>query len=287
MRFSILGLVAFFVVAYGTTIALYARSGCGCPKQLTDPPPAADGTKVTVDVEDFQSVKIALNANVTVAPGPELLDAQNGLTEDFSIAVHSATMPTKRTWTKGMVVGVFPVPLTIAGDSSDWPFDEYHSGPVTVDVFHGSSPTPIRVPVTFVDRVPGWKVSVVESSNSGNAGPYRVELRRSPSTAAFGAVVVGVLIALAGVGLFVAVQTARDRRKFQPPMTTWYAAMLFAVIPLRNAVPDAPPIGSWIDVTITLWVVVVLVMSMLLYVLCWWRHLKPEPPPPVKPAPVD
>jgi hypothetical protein len=59
-------------------------------------------------------------------------------------------------------------------------------------------------------------------------------------------------------------------------MTTWYAAMLFAVMPLRNALPDSPPFGSWIDVTIVLWVVVVLVISMVIYISCWWRHLRPD-----------
>jgi hypothetical protein len=103
-----------------------------------------------------------------------------------------------------------------------------------------------------------------------------VELQRSPSTAAFAAVIVAVLISLAGVALFVAVQTSRGLRKFQPPMATWYAAMLFAVVPLRNALPDSPPIGFWIDVTVVLWVIVVLVASMLLYISCWWRQLKPE-----------
>ena len=92
--------------------------------------------------------------------------------------------------------------------------------------------------------------------------------------------ILGVLIALAGLALFVAVQTVRDRRKFQPPMTTWYAAMLFAVMPLRNALPEAPPFGSWIDVTIVIWVIVVLVISMVLYISCWWRHLRPEPEKP-------
>ena len=88
------------------------------------------------------------------------------------------------------------------------------------------------------------------------------------------------MIVLAGAALFVAIQTVRNKRKFQPPMTTWYAAMLFAVIPLRNALPDAPPVGSWVDVTVTLWVIVVLAMSMLLDVFCWWRHLRPEPENP-------
>ena len=79
-------------------------------------------------------------------------------------------------------------------------------------------------------------------------------MRRALSTAVFGIVICGVLVAIAGLGLFVAIQTLRDRRKFQPPMTTWYAAMLFAVVPLRNALPGSPPFGAWIDVTIVLWV---------------------------------
>jgi Domain of unknown function (DUF4436) len=38
--------------------------------------------------------------------------------------------------------GVIPVPLTITGDPSDYPFDHYHSGPITVDLLHGASQVP-------------------------------------------------------------------------------------------------------------------------------------------------
>jgi uncharacterized protein DUF4436 len=279
IRFSMIGLVIFFIAAYFTTISLYARSGCGCPVQLTPAAPMADGTTVTIDFLELQSMKGALNANVTITPGPGLVDpVTRGLTADLAAVVHSAVTPSKRIWTKGMLPGEYPVPLTIGGDPSEWPFDSYQSGPITVDLIYGSNPIPEQVPVKFVDRVSGWKLSV--AGNGTPQSPYRVEARRSPSIAAFAAVIIVVMLALAGVAAFVAIQTARDRRKFQPPMTTWYAAMLFAVIPLRNALPDAPPIGSWVDVTITLWVIVTLVMSMLLYVYCWWRHLRPEPENP-------
>lgn len=219
-------------------------------------------------------MKGAVQSNVTVTPGPGLLDpVTRGLNIDFAAVVHSAVTPSKRAWTKGMRPGEYPVPLTISGDPSVWPFDRYRSGPVTIDLIYGTE-RPEQLPVKFVDRVSGWKLSVAGEGNPQS--PYRVEMRRSPSIAVFAAVVIVVMLALAGVGAFVGIQTARDRRKFQPPMTTWYAAMLFAVIPLRNALPDAPPIGSWVDVTVTLWVIVTLVMSMLLYVYCWWRHLRPE-----------
>nr|BBX78672.1 DUF4436 domain-containing protein [Mycobacterium florentinum] len=275
MKFSIMALVIFFIGAYITTVSLYARSGCGCPLQLTQGKPEADGTTVTIDFLELQSMKGAVHTNVTVTPGPGLLDpGTRGLNQDFAVVVHSAVTPSKRAWTKGMLPGEYPVPLTISGDPSVWPLDKYQSGPITVDLIYGSE-RPEQLPVKFVDRVSGWRLSVAGDGNPQS--PYRVELRRSPSIALFAAVIIVVMLAVAGVGAFVAIQTARDKRKFQPPMTTWYAAMLFAVIPLRNALPDAPPIGSWVDVTVTLWVIVALVMSMVLYVYCWWRHLRPEP----------
>jgi Domain of unknown function (DUF4436) len=278
-RFSMLGLVVLFIAAYATTIGLYAKSGCGCPLQVTKGQPAADGTTVTVDVVELQTMKGALVANISVTPGPGLLDpVTRGLNEDFAVVVHSAVTPSKRTWTKGMLPGDYPVPLTISGDPSSWPFDGYHSGPITVDLIYGANPIPEQVPVKVVDRLAGWTVSVAGDGKPSSA--YRVEVRRSPSIAAFAGVILGVMVVLAAAALFVAIQTVRNKRKFQPPMTTWYAAMLFAVIPLRNALPDAPPVGSWVDVTITLWVIVVLAMSMLLYVFCWWRHLRPEPENP-------
>lgn len=274
----ILGMALFFIASYLVTVALYERAGCGCPRQLTEGQPSADGTAVTVDIEDLQTVKGTLTGRVTISPGPALLDpGTHGLTQDLSIAVHSAVTPTKRTWTKGMVPGEFPVPLTVSGNSAKWPFDHYQTGPITVDILRGDSAVSERISVTFIDHIAGWKNDIVSDRE---AGPYRITLHRSPSTMAFGAVVVGVLVALAAVAVVVAVLTFLGRRRFQPPMTTWYAAMLFAVVPLRNALPDAPPIGSWIDVTITLWVIVALVMSMLLFIYCWWRDLKPEPDAP-------
>lgn len=277
MKVRVVASVAVIVALYLTTIALYARTGLGHPSQISEPIPTADGTTVTIDLNEVHSVKGDMVANVTVVPGPALLDPQtHSLTEDLSVAVQSAVTPTRRTWTKGMVPDVFPVALILSGDPGSYPFDHYRSGPITVELYRGASHVPIRVTPAFFDRVPGWMFHIPAGSNDAAPGVYRVKAQRSPSTAAFAAVLVGALVTIAVLGAVVAVQTARNRRKFQPPMTTWFAAMLFAVVPLRNALPDAPPIGTWIDVSVVLWVIVTLVASMSLYITCWWRHLKPE-----------
>lgn len=274
MRRSIVGLV-IFVTAYVASVVLYVNGGMGHRHQISSG--SGDGTKVTVDVEDIQSSTGVLISNVTVAPAPALLDPQTGtLKDDLNVVATSVMQVTKRTWPKGTLPDVLRVSISLTGDVANWPFDRYQTGPINVQLFSSSSQVPEHVTMTLVDRLLGWEFDVARPNKADIHAPYRLELHRSHSTTAFAVLILGVLIALAALAFFVAVQTVRDRRKFQPPMTTWYAAMLFAVMPLRNALPDSPPFGSWVDVTIVLWVIVVLTISLVLYISCWWRHLAPD-----------
>lgn len=284
MKFGVIGLVVAAIAVYVTSIGLYAH-GASVHHQA-EVAAAGDRTTAILSVEDVQSNYSVLLVNLAISPASSLLDPRSQhINQDLSVWVRSAATPVHRTWTKGMLPGVFPVPLTIAGETERWPFDRYRSGPIEVQLLHGGeNGEPEPLPVTIVNHLPGWQVAV---SDGAGVGSQHVTMRRSLSAAAFGIVICGVLVAIAVLGLFVAIQTWRDRRKFQPPMTTWYAAMLFAVIPLRNALPGSPPFGGWVDVTVVLWVIVALVVAMLLYVACWWKHLRPDAavPPAATPAP--
>lgn len=277
MKLGVVGIIVAVIGVYAASVGLYANGGSAHRRYAEVPPTSSSRTTVTMNVEEVQSNYTVLLANLTVTPGPDLLDPATGyFKEDTALRVRSVASPTRRTWTKGMLPGTFPAPLTLAGDIDEWPLDEYRTGPVEVEILHGGSENAVEhVPVTFVNHLSGWDINT--SAGANGSGPYRVSLHRSLSASAFGVVILAILIAIAGLALFVAIQTTRDRRKFQPPMTTWYAAMLFAVVPLRNALPGSPPFGGWIDITIVLWVLVALVVSMLLYITCWWRHLRPEP----------
>ncbi|MEE6135139.1 DUF4436 domain-containing protein [Mycobacterium sp. 050128] len=270
-----------FVAAYAFSVWLYVDGGMGHPNVVVRGEPVPDATRVTIDIQEVQSANSLVVSSINVYPGPGLLDPQtHNLKEDLTIAVSSAVSASKRTWPKGTLPDVFRISLALDGEVAAWPFDEYHSGPVVAQLVSGPSSTRVPAVVTMVDRLLGWDVATDRIHEDDLVGPYQVDLVRSTSTVAFAVVILVVLIALAFFAFFVAVQTVRDKRKFQPPMTTWYAAMLFAVVPLRNALPDSPPIGVLIDVTIVLWVTVILVISMGLYVSCWWRHLRPEPDEP-------
>ena len=43
--------------------------------------------------------------------------------------------------------------------------------------------------MTFVDRLPGWKVHVIRANNASALTPYELELQRSASTMVFAIVI--------------------------------------------------------------------------------------------------
>ncbi|MCA2243588.1 MULTISPECIES: DUF4436 domain-containing protein [Mycobacterium] len=289
IRFGVVGVVVLVLAVYAGSILTYAQSDTVRRLDGSTPVVSSDQPSATINVEEMQSNNSVLAVNLAFNPGSALLDPKtHHLKEDLSLRVRSSAMPSRHTWTKGMLPGLMAIPLTIAGQIERWPFDQYRSGLIEVEIFYGpdTDRAPDHVPVTFIDHLSGWQLTATRSQADG---PYRLHVRRSLSTAAFAIVILGVLITIASLALFVAIQTARDRRPFQPPMTTWYAAMLFAVVPLRNALPGSPPFGSWVDITVVIWVLLALAVSMVLYIGCWWRHLNPPvlaaAPAPAEPAP--
>lgn len=266
----IFALAVIIAGVFGTYLALSANRPESHRIDAAATPPGGIAVKLNlVRVQDSYSEIVG---DLAVQPGSDLVDpATDGLKQDLTVTITSTTTPIKRTWVKGMLPGVFPVPLTLARDVERWPLDTYYTGPITVELFKGSSPVPERATVEFDNRLTGWSTSVRRTTDTNAAAPYEIDLRRSGSTMLFSVVILGIFVAIAALGVFVAIKTFQDPRRFQSPLTTWYAAMLFAVVPLRNALPGSPVFGSWIDLTIVLWVLVALVISMLLYIAAWWR----------------
>ncbi|MGA3255588.1 MAG: DUF4436 family protein, partial [Mycobacterium sp.] len=113
MRIGIVGLVVF-IGAYVASIVLYVNSGMGHPHQIAESSASGDGTTVIADIEDIQSNNSVLRANVTVTPGPPLLDPlTHNLKEDLGIVVTSVVTAGKRTWSKGTRPDVFTVSLIL------------------------------------------------------------------------------------------------------------------------------------------------------------------------------
>lgn len=274
-RWVIAAVVVAF--AYLATLLLYAASGQNQDFAGGETPAA--GVGVTIAIRDLDAAANLVTADVSINPGAQLLNPDEITPAvDVSLVLAPASGGQQLNFPKGEVPAVVPVRIMTEGDIESWPLDSYESVMV-VQALTGTGPGRTQVPATVSIQSDsnGWK-TWVESPSAAVADAesglqvFTIRAKRAGGTLAFGVIMLIVLMTMPVLAGFVAYQTYRDRRRFEPSLASWIAAMLFATIPLRNFLPGAPPAGSWIDATVTLWVVVALVGSLAVYVAAWWRR---------------
>jgi hypothetical protein len=165
------------------------------------------------------------------------------------------------------------------GDPGNWPFDTYKTEVIAADVFTGSGQNREKSPARLEasGKLDGWDATVTRVHDPSDSNPdiqddVIITLKRAKGPLIFDIGICLVLIALPVLALWVAIPVALGRTSFLPPMVTWYGAMLFAIVPLRNILPGSPPYGSWIDQAVVLWVLIGLVTAMALFLSGWWQQ---------------
>ncbi len=166
-----------------------------------------------------------------------------------------------------------------SGYIRDWPFDHYRAVLLVTDSSAAGTEL-LPVNVSFGGAAQGWHVSAVALDPDAPADSkgllYSIEFSRSLGVVLFGAAIVLMLISLPILALWVVTNVYRGRRKFEPAFLSWIAALLFAVITIRNFLPGSPPAGSWVDVAVVIWVMIALTTALFFGVGSWWRFTSPD-----------
>ena len=244
-----------------------------------------EDTIVQVRLEELKPVTNRLTVNVLVYPGESLYDKRSDvLTTDIAVRLYPPNDLGDLQYPKGKAPAQVSTTIEAHGNPGNWPFDAYTTEELSADVFVGSGDNRKRVParVEATGSLDGWDASLRRVQDTSETRSSRVHdndngsviiaLHRAKGPLIFDLGICLVLICLPTLALLVAVPMALGRRKFLPPFATWYAANLFAIVPLRNILPGAPPPGSWIDQAIVQWVLIGLVTAMSLYIVAWIRQ---------------
>ena len=242
-----------------------------------------DATIVQLRLEELKPTANRLTVNVLVYPGISSYDNRfDVLANDVAVRLYPTSDLGDLHYPKGKAPAQLSTTVEAHGDVGNWPFDTYSTEPISADAFVGSGENIKKVParVEVTGELDGWDVSVnrvhdpaaLPTQRGSDNGNVVITLKRAKGPLIFDLGICLVLIALPTLALLVAIPMALGRRKFLPPFATWYAANLFAIVPLRNILPGAPPPGSWIDQAIVQWVLIGLVTAMSLYILAWVRQ---------------
>ncbi|MFE0748148.1 DUF4436 family protein [Gordonia sp. NPDC058843] len=261
-------IVVGLTIVYVAVLAAYAAGDSGDDSDIRRP--AANGVLVYVDIDAVNGAAFEIDGHVSVYAGGELLDARGDLKEDLTIDVSPLVSSTDLTFAAGSRPGTLPVSLYSDGDIRLWPFDSYVSESVSVQAY-GPNDAELPTEAALTDSLIGWDVRAAGSASAGGQA-FTITSSRTAGSLTFDLALCVMLVILPICTLFVSIQTVRRRKAFQPPMVTWFAVMLFAVLPLRNIFPGTPPFGSWVDYSVVLWVLGGLVASLALYVIAWWKQ---------------
>lgn len=242
-----------------------------------------DATIVQLRLEELKPVANRLSVEVLAYPGVAQYDNRfDVLANDVAVRLYPTSDLGDLQYPKGKAPAQLSTTIEAHGDPGNWPFDSYQTEPIAADAFVGTGDNRKKVParVEVTGALDGWQVSVnrvhdpsaLPTSRASDTGNVVITLKRAKGPLIFDLGICLVLISLPTLALLVAIPMALGRRKFLPPFATWYAANLFAIVPLRNILPGAPPPGSWIDQAIVQWVLIALVTAMSLYIIAWIRQ---------------
>nr|WP_253849282.1 DUF4436 domain-containing protein [Mycobacterium asiaticum] len=235
-----------------------------------------DDPLVVVHVEQLNPTEQLLEVKVLLRPDESIINRRlNRLTAESAVRFVSQNDMAELQYHTGKAPEWLSTTIDARGKATEWPVDEYVTDPIQAEWLVGAADTshyePARVEVE--GAVDGFDIHLERVASSDPKAPAAVviKLKRTKAQQFFDIGICLVLIALPALALFVAIQMVTRRRPFLPPFGTWYAAMLFAVVPLRNFLPGSPPTGAWIDQGLVIWVLLGLATAMVIYIIAWYR----------------
>lgn len=237
-------------------------------------------TVVLITLQALRTVDYKADAKVLVVPADTLVDSKlDVLKQDIAVRLHPWNSLGDLKFPAGAAPAEVTTTIDVNGDVNTWPFDRYKTEGISADLLIGEGEdrkiVPAKVEVT--GALQGWDLAsdtvAPAPAAKGDGDATQVIFSRALGPLAFDLGIVVVLLTLPTIAIFTSVLVITRRKQFQMPFATWYAAMLFAIVPLRNILPGAPPPGAWIDVSLVLWVIVALVAAMVMVVISWYKQV--------------
>lgn len=206
-----------------------------------------DRVDITAWITKVDTAAETISVTMTdIRPQGTFLDDGGFFRDDATVftltSLQNTTVPIK----KGDYSPVIEQRFALVGMVTDYPFDRY-SAALEFHVTGGPEGEELPVAVTLLSTDPFFAVSAAEAPSQEGGSSIALNLRRSTPTLVYTSFVMVLMLGLAVAAATAAYYALKQRKGLLFPACSMMAGMLFALVPLRNAVPGSPPIGSIID----------------------------------------
>ena len=156
------------------------------------------------------------------------------------------------------------------GAVTDFPFDRYTS--YLSLRMTGADGTEIPLSVTIWSTDAFFVISPDYDPEQDDWLNVDLDVKRSSPTMIFGVFIMVLMLGLSFAAALAAYYVIRHRQGFDFNAYGVMAALLFAMVPLRNAIPGDPPIGSVIDFMAFFIAEAIISISLITSVVVGYRH---------------
>lgn len=278
-------LLAAILVGFAAAIALVNRfyQAEGGSVVTGRPQGFADGVLVQLEplALDPRTRLLTLRL-VLAANGDQLVSAQSlHLSKAVRVTVLSYDGTTDFTFLPGSSLGRESVQVETAGQDASYPFDEYVTNvgieAAVIEAVPGGGyrdVRPIPVAMSASGGIYGWDTFIALPEQADL--PAFVTLQRVFSVKLFALAELAFMLALAVMSLWIAALVVTRRRAFEAALLSWSASLLFALPVLRTNLPNAPPIGAYIDMFWYFWLLMAAMLAAALLAVVWVRQRRPD-----------
>ncbi len=309
-QWTVIAIGAMLALVYLFSLAAYAEAGQGQVETGPDPiSQGADGVNFSFDMIAIDPANHQMTLRMLINPQGSFLDANNGsFAKSLRITVRFQTSgQVTRDIPAGTAVGgLTDLNMFVDGNPNTYPFDQYNFGFAAPDNAADPSNIKLTEPATLVavtelgpenvplpTRIPigvypsgglqgwteSWNYSVSDRPygqiTAGDTLLLQLTVKHGSGVLSFVLVVLTLMVVTAILAGLVARSVARKQRPIEAAMASWFAVLLFAFVPLRTNLPDAPSIGAWIDVAVFFWVELALLIAMVVFIGSWLRFRSP------------
>ncbi|MBI3653660.1 MAG: DUF4436 family protein [Acidobacteria bacterium] len=277
LLFIIAGILVFGVL-FTLVLSLYRAEGVATTTEFA-PEETRQPGHLVVDAKlvSLDPIKGDIIMRLQFSPEGNLV-AEDGfsLAKNLQLDLNNSTGKTQYNFKKGERMNPTDVVFDVYGKIGDYPFDKHEASLILI--FSAAKAGQENAPVEY-DGVPftvnysgalaGYRIDASEAPDK-ETGFLQIDLdiKRSASAMTFSVFIMGLQWLLALSAISAAIVWVNGR-KIEVTMFGWMGALLFALIPLRNAMPAVPPIGVLGDFLSFFWTETIVAISLIISVATW------------------
>jgi hypothetical protein len=220
-------------------------------------------------------IKGELVTRLQFSPQGDWLSADGvSVSKDVELELNGETGKMRLLFKQGERMNPVDVVLPVYGSLGDYPFDQHqtvlamHLATQPKDATSPSLNSAVPYTVNFYATVLGFHVKVGETDYESGYSELTIEFQRSKTVMIF-AIFIMLLQWLLALSALAVTLACLNGRKVEISMFGWMGALLFAMVPLRNAMPAVPPVGVFSDFASFFWAIIVVALSLVMSVTIW------------------